>query len=378
MKEEFSISQSEKLLGLIDRFIKNAEGFSPTELLESGLNIPRSTLFNLLKELKDLGYLEQTETRGRYFIGPKIKAWIGVTGPNYQSLLSVFEKETNGHQYDETIAIAAPGSSGIVLLQQVESIKPIRAVYQVGEPLHADHPAYALLQPHPKLSIIRQGYGLGEREDRFELAVPICANGIQADAVLTVNAPTFRWEVETLVETWLPLLRTMAARLSYRLGASAYTPYQSVEEKYNQPTEPLTAEQIQNFLSGPWAARLACIRPDGSPHVIPVWQEWDGESFYILAWQGSQWAEFVLQNPNVSLSIDEPWQPLRRITARGEMQQHQPSTPQEQHDLLNRLTQRYLGQAASEEFFTQTATIFRLNPNFIRGWKGLPTAKSND
>jgi hypothetical protein len=161
--------------------------------------------------------------------------------------------------------------------------------------------------------------------------------------------------------------------LSYRLGAASYTPFHKIDEKVNFPTVSLEKDQINEFLQGPWAARLACIRPDGSPHVIPVWQEWDGNAFYILAWNGSQWAEFVRKNPNISLTIDEPWLPLRRVVARGEIFPLSDMPLDKQHRLINRLTERYLGQAASEDFSKQVETIFRFKPTTQRGWKGLTT-----
>ena len=100
-------------------------------------------------------------------------------------------------------------------------------------------------------------------------------------------------------------------------------------------------------------ARLACIRPDGGPHVIPVWQEWDGEKFVVIAWQGSQWAEYVLQNPNVSLSVDEPWPPLRRVVARGKAMKL-PANSTTLDEILLRLSGRYLGQGTAGHHRTGT------------------------
>jgi nitroimidazol reductase NimA-like FMN-containing flavoprotein (pyridoxamine 5'-phosphate oxidase superfamily) len=124
------------------------------------------------------------------------------------------------------------------------------------------------------------------------------------------------------------------------------------------------------FLNGPWTARLACIRPDGGPHVIPVWQEWDGERFVIIAWQGSQWAEYVLQNPNVSISVDEPWPPLRRVVARGKAVQ-MPADSSRLDEILLRLSGRYLGQGTTG-ITGQVHIAFSILPDYLRGWQGLP------
>ena len=44
----------------------------------------------------------------------------------------------------------------------------------------------------------------------------------------------------------------------------------------------LTREEIDRFLAAPVVARLATVRLDGSLYVVPVWQQWDGESMWII------------------------------------------------------------------------------------------------
>jgi hypothetical protein len=44
----------------------------------------------------------------------------------------------------------------------------------------------------------------------------------------------------------------------------------------------LTKEEIKEFLDGPVVARLGTVKPDGSPYVVPVWQEYDGEAVYFI------------------------------------------------------------------------------------------------
>jgi len=162
----------------------------------------------------------------------------------------------------------------------------------------------------------------------------------------------------------------MAARFSYQLGAPFYAPYTGQYETQFKITTELSTGEIANFLNGPWTARLACIRPDGGPHVIPVWQEWDGEKFVVIAWQGSQWAEYVLQNPNVSLSVDEPWPPLRRVVARGQAV-HMPADSAMLGEILLRLAGRYLGQGTAA-ITGQVQIAFSILPDYLRGWQGLP------
>jgi len=188
-----------------------------------------------------------------------------------------------------------------------------------------------------------------------------------------LKAPLSRWQPEMLLAQTLNAMRVIAARLSYRLGAVTYAPFQLQSRSILQPKEPLSTRQIEDFLQGPWTARLACIRPDGNPHVIPVWQEWDGQVFHILAWQGSQWAEYVINNPQVSLTIDEPWAPLRRVVCNGKALPIKDRNFVGREALISRLSQRYLGKSAPMIFQHQIEDIFTIKVDSLRGWMGLPT-----
>ena len=57
MNKEPLSSTIERTLSLLEIFIQNPEGLNPQEILEK-IQISRSTLFTLLKELKDIGYLD--------------------------------------------------------------------------------------------------------------------------------------------------------------------------------------------------------------------------------------------------------------------------------------------------------------------------------
>ena len=119
-------------------------------------------------------------------------------------------------------------------------------------------------------------------------------------------------------------------------------------------------------------ASLACIRPSGTPHVIPIWHEWDGDSFFVAAWSGSRWSDYLLQNPHVSLTIDEPWPPLRRISAQGKAL---PLSDDDLEDgipaLLERLSLRFLGQPLSPELASRPWRAFRIKPDQLQGARGL-------
>jgi DNA-binding IclR family transcriptional regulator len=362
-------SSIERALGLLELLLEQPQGAELTDLVKR-LDISRSSLFVLLGTLKRLGYVEQSERRGRYRAGPRLLAWRGQATPA-ADLQMAFYQEAGASGISETLALALPLNNEVILVAQVESSEQVRSVYPAGYCFGPDSAPAQVLTATPTSAIRQHGYAIVRNAQSLELALPICADGQSPSAALVMNAPAFRWRKARL-ESDLPRLREIAARLSYRQGALRYTPWQAVMQPADIAQRQLDPKATRAFLAAPWVARLACLRPDGAPHVVPVWQEWDGAHFFVAAWQGSLWADYVLANPNVSLSVDEPWPPLRRVLARGK------AAPLRDADfpgglvgLLERLRRRYLGVGGR---LTQTAwQAFRITPEAFTAWQGLPT-----
>jgi len=345
---------------------------SPQELT-AHLDISRSTLFALLNTLKVLGYVEQTEERGRYRPGPRLQAWRCGSFPGPQDLLAAFYQEAAVPPVSETLALAVRGQADVLILAQVESPQRVRSVFEPGQRRSSEASAAGLgLQAPPPESVRIHGYALHSTGEALELAVPVCRDGRRPDAALLVSAPRFRHTPEGIL-AHLPALREMAARLSYRLGALDYRPYQTGGPVEIGPASPLDPDEIAIFLEGPWVARLACIRPDGTPHVVPVWHEWDGDAFRVAAWQGSHWADYLLANPRVSLTVDEARPPLRRVSAWGNAEPLTPKAlPGGLAAFVNRLSRRYLGQPLPSDVPLRAWRAFRIIPEHLCGWRGLP------
>ena len=64
----------------------------------------------------------------------------------------------------------------------------------------------------------------------------------------------------------------------------------------------LTEEQVNGLLAGPVLARLATVKPDGAPYIVPVWQHWDGEAMYVIPRRMSQFVEHIRSESRVAVS----------------------------------------------------------------------------
>lgn len=371
--EDLTLARSaERTLRLIETILAHPEGLTPQDLMQK-LGLSRSSLFVLLKTLKTLGYLDQSEKRGRYLPGPRLLAWQARGDLSQQELLAAFYQECAQTAWPETLALVVPISEGLLVLAQAEGSYETRRVFQVGKIYPHLEAAQALFAPSSTPLTIEEGMALAQSNETLDLAAPICPDGYQPRAAVVLSALAYRWQPHDLYHQWGNDVRNLAARISHRLGALTYSPFQPQPVQELQPLEPLTPAQMEAFLRGPVSARLACVRPDGQPHVIPLWQEWNGHAFIVIAWQGSRWPEYVRQNPAVSLTIDEPWPPLRRVVARGQANPVTDLTPQELQRLLNRLGRRYLGRDLAQPYLNQVAEVFRIDVEYLRGWRGLTT-----
>lgn len=390
---DFQVHNAERTLRLIELLLAHPEGWTPQDLLIQ-LDLPRSSLFELLRAFKALGYADQAGKRGRYVPGPRLLAWRAPQALTAQNLLTAFYQEVEpgaGKPLDnlpsETVALALPltaapraNEGSFVVAAQVESAHQVRSAYTTGQQIGADTAAGQILQATPAEMVAANGYALSAVETVIELALPICRDGYTPEAALLLSAPAFRWTPDRLLEVYLEPLREVAAHLSYRLGAPFYAPFQGAARGFSAEAaraeglpavSQLNPAEIGALLGRSWAASLACIRPDGKPHVIPVWQEWDGQRFTILAWRGSQWAEYVSGNPNVSLTVDEPWTPLRRVIAQGRAEEWN-ANRSDLSRLVQRMTLRYLGRNAAAGIIEQVDRAFHIQPETLRGYRGLP------
>ncbi|MBN2391408.1 MAG: helix-turn-helix domain-containing protein [Anaerolineae bacterium] len=373
------VPASIRTLHILESLAAEPGGLTAGQLAKT-LDIPHSALHALLNTLKSQDYIVQTGVRQPYQIGPRAQA-LGQARPSgINALVNAFYEETARHPPTETLALAtlADTNSIALILAEAPSAQIVRCAVPVGQRTPAaEHPAglvlLADLTPagperavaHPNAELHnalqqtrRQTMARSADNDTVTLAVPVCPDGQRPEAALLASIPAFRWDAvhEALL---LSSLREMAARLSYRLGALNYTPYSTAQPHPHGPSIPMPEAELHAFLDGPWAARLACIRPDGSPHVVPIWYEWRA-TFLITAWPGSVWADFVTQNPTVALTIDEPWPPMRRVLVRGQAQALAPdSIPGGIEGLCTRLTVRYLGAPVQSIKGDQSRTAWK-------------------
>jgi len=104
-------------------------------------------------------------------------------------------------------------------------------------------------------------------------------------------------------------------------------------------TERIPHEFLDLF-EKPSLSHLATLMPDGSPHVSPVWVDYDGQYILINTAKGRRKEMNMHERPQVALDIVDPENPFRFLSIRGRVVEITEEGANEHRD---RLDTRYLG-----------------------------------
>lgn len=82
--------------------------------------------------------------------------------------------------------------------------------------------------------------------------------------------------------------------------------------------EKMTPEEVKTFLMGQVkTGKLATVRADGRPHVVPIWFYLDGDDLLFTTWHTSVKAKNMQRDPRVCLCVDDEAPPFAFVQIDG-------------------------------------------------------------
>lgn len=373
------VPAADRALHALELVSGSPTGIGTADLLEE-VGGSRSGLYAILNTLRSRGYVSTDD--GVHRVGPSLRMLIPARPVQLEAIDEAFRSIAQTEAYEETTALVWPDGSDRTLVAENPGTHPVRVAYTVGARRLTDSPDDRVMRASDESddrldAVRRDGFSLVEGEGLVEVAAPVCLDGVRPDAAVLIGLPLQR-SGEKSVEAAVDQVRQLGARISYRLGASVYKPYGWAARDAVGATVDLEDDEIAEFLGGLWSAQLACVRPDGTPHVVPLWYEWDGSDLWFAASPGSSWSSHVVENPEVSMTLDEPWPPLRRVFVSGTARIVSSSqVPGGLAGLRRRLAIRYLGRGAEnrpEMVDVEGWSAVRVSPSRLHGRKGLGLA----
>jgi nitroimidazol reductase NimA-like FMN-containing flavoprotein (pyridoxamine 5'-phosphate oxidase superfamily) len=150
----------------------------------------------------------------------------------------------------------------------------------------------------------------------------------------------------------------------------------------------LDREEFEHFLSGNSLARLAVVKPDGAPYVVPVWYHWDGEALWFVGRERSAWCKHIANDGRTAVVIDsEHSDPdesgkqveIPKVVMEGNSEiVEEPNVGGKWVEIAEKMSYRYLGPNGPT-YLTSTLQqprwLIKMTPTNIKSWKGVGWAR---
>jgi len=101
----------------------------------------------------------------------------------------------------------------------------------------------------------------------------------------------------------------------------------------------LTDKQLRLFKEKNWG-NVATIRPDGTPHVTPVWVDTDGENVLVNTAYGRAKVDYLQRDPRVAIEVhdqEDPQSAYVSVTGTAEL------VDEGADEHIDKLAKKYLG-----------------------------------
>jgi PPOX class probable F420-dependent enzyme len=138
--------------------------------------------------------------------------------------------------------------------------------------------------------------------------------------------------------------------------------------------EQMTDAERRRFLSeGTHTAKLATVRADGRPHVVPVWFVLDGDDIVFQTGKDTVKGRNILRDGRVSVCVDDEQPPYSYVSVEG----HATATdnPPEALAWATRIAARYMGPDLAEAYGRRNAVpgelLVRVTPSKITATRGV-------
>ncbi|MFF4172235.1 PPOX class F420-dependent oxidoreductase [Streptomyces sp. NPDC001744] len=116
----------------------------------------------------------------------------------------------------------------------------------------------------------------------------------------------------------------------------------------------MTEEQWRAFVSaGTRTGKLATVRDDGSPHVVPVWFVLDGDDLVFNTGRGTVKGRNLARDGRVALCVDDDTPPFSFVSLFGRAELSEDT--EELRHWATRIGARYMGEERAEEFGERNA-----------------------
>jgi PPOX class probable F420-dependent enzyme len=134
-----------------------------------------------------------------------------------------------------------------------------------------------------------------------------------------------------------------------------------------------TAEWREFVSTGTRTGKLAVVRKNGTPHVVPVWFVLDGNDFVLTTSRETVKGKAIRRDPRVAICVDDDRPPFAFVTIRGRAEIV--DDPGELLRFAIAIGGRYIGEARARDFGKRNAVpeelLVRVHPTRVIAIAGM-------
>ena len=102
-------------------------------------------------------------------------------------------------------------------------------------------------------------------------------------------------------------------------------------------------------------ARIATVRADGSPSVVPVWFVYENRKIHITPRMHSEFGKNLRRDPRAAITIDEEGGVYRKVIVEGRVEfLYENGQDDQWRDLYRRISRRYVDDSSADYYITET------------------------
>jgi PPOX class probable F420-dependent enzyme len=128
-------------------------------------------------------------------------------------------------------------------------------------------------------------------------------------------------------------------------------------------------ECLAFMLDKPRTGKIATVRPNGRPHVAPIWFTLDGDQLLFTTWHTTAKATNLRHNPSISLVVDDEAPPFAFVKYDGSVSISE--NLDELHHWAKIIAGRYMGAELADAYGRRNAVkgelLLRVEPHLIYG-----------
>ena len=137
------------------------------------------------------------------------------------------------------------------------------------------------------------------------------------------------------------------------------------------------AARLDRFLSQEPVVWLSTVRPDGAPHLVPIWFTWDGTSLLVFSKPGAQKVRNMRANPVAMLALGEPEDDFDVAMAEARVELFDEPAAELPWAHLAKYSARMAAMGLSPDQFVATySQVIRITPTRTIPWHGRSTPRS--